>query len=193
MTGRILGVLAVIALAAVVDVNTVGAEESDGYDGPDLRRWSAVVSSLDETIHLYTDILGFELGDVSVDSKTSYVYEIFNISRDITTRHATFHAGDKKRVLSVVEVPGVELPTPPQSPRMSVALINAKGRFDEIHTRLTEEGYTVLPTHALGDRGIEVGFIDRDGHLYALYEYPYDGDIEIQSFNEAQQLPADLW
>jgi len=192
MTRRMLIVFAIVSLTAIAHPNTAGAEAPERYDGPDLRRWSAVVSDLDETIRLYTEILGFELGDVSVDSKTSYVYEIFNISTDITTRHATFHAGDKKRVLSVVEVPGIDLPKLPQSPRMSVALINANGRFDEIYARLAREGYEVLPTHALGDKGIEVGFIDRDGHLYALYEYPYEGDIEIQSFNEAQQLPADL-
>ena len=155
------------------------ADDPNPYRGAELRRWSAVVSDLDETIHLYTEILGFELGDVTTDPKTSYVYEVFNISRDITTRHATFHAGAKKRVLSVVEVPGVKLPMPPQSPRMSVTLLNANGRFDEIVTRLIDEGYETMEPHALGATGIEIGFIDRDGHLYALYEYPYKGAIDL--------------
>ena len=165
-------------LIAIGGIVPAIADESDPYRGADLRRWSAVVADLDETIYLYTEILGFELGDVSVDPNTSYVYEVFNISRDITTRHATFHAGDKKRVLSVVEVPGIELPQPPQSPRMSVTLLNANGRFDQILNLLIKKGYETMKPHALGERGIEVGFVDRDGHLYALYEYPYNGSID---------------
>ena len=175
------GLFAVLITAVMTGVPRVVAEEPDSYQGSELRRWSAVVSDLDETIHLYTDILGFELGDVTTDPKTSYVYEVFNISRDITTRHATFHAGDKKRVLSIVEVPGIELPMPPQSPRMSVALLNARGRFDEIYAQLIAAGYETMQPHALGASGIEVGFVDKDGHLYALYEYPYNGDLDVRS------------
>ena len=141
------------------------------YTGAEFRRWSAVVSDIDETIRLYRDILGFELGSLTVDPKDSYVYTIFNIDRSITTRHATFDAGDKKRVLSVVEVPGIDLPRPPQSPRTSVALINANGRFDEIVRLLDANGYEVFESHPLGENGIEVGFLDRDGHLYSLYEF----------------------
>jgi catechol 2,3-dioxygenase-like lactoylglutathione lyase family enzyme len=151
------------------------AESKESYAGAEFRRWSAVVSDLDEAIHLYSDILGFELGDVEEDPKTSYVYEMFSIDPGITTRHAMFHAGEKKRVLTVVEVPGVKLEKPPQSPRMSVALYNANGRFDEIVRQLIAEDYRVLTPRTLGDNGMEIGFIDNDGHLHALYEYPYTG------------------
>ena len=149
-------------------------DEPGIYQGAEFRRWSPIVSNLDETIHLYVDILGFELGSVTVDPKTSYVYEVFGIDTKIDTRHATFDAGDKKRVLSVVEVPGAKVQTS-QLPRMSVVLFNAKGRFDEIVRRLTIEGYKVLKPHKLGDKGIEIGFMDNDGHLYAIYEFPYTG------------------
>lgn len=181
MSRQILGLFTVCVIVVITGFDPVVAEESDSYRGAELRRWSAVVADLDRTIHLYTNILGFELGDVSTDPKTSYVYEVFNIRRDITTRHATFHAGDKKRVLSIVEVPGIKLPMPPQSPRMSVALLNANGRFDEIYAQLIEEDFVTMKPHALGASGIEVGFVDRDGHLYALYEYPYNGEIEVES------------
>jgi len=144
------------------------------YQGVEFRRWSPIVSNLDETIHLYVDILGFELGSVTVDPKTSYVFEVFAIDRDVTTRHATFDAGDEKRVLSVVEVPGAKVRTD-NLPRMSAVLLNARGHFDEIVRRLIEEGYQTLTPHKLGKNGIEIGFIDRDGHLYALYEFPYKG------------------
>jgi catechol 2,3-dioxygenase-like lactoylglutathione lyase family enzyme len=150
------------------------AEESP-YQGVQFRRWSPIVSNLDETIHLYTDILGLKLGSVTTDPKTSYVYEIFGIDSKITTRHAIFNAGATKRVLSVVEVPDAASQFMPQSPRMSAVLMNANGRFDEIVRQLKEEGYKTLSPHALGKNGIEIGFIDRDGHLYALYEFPYSG------------------
>ncbi len=168
-----------VPLALLLGTELTVAQESADYEGVEFRRWSAVVSDLDETIHLYTEILGLRLGDVTVDKKTSYVYEIFNISPNITTRHATFHEGKKERVLSVVEVPDIELQSPPQNPRMSVALFNANGRFDQILKRLKREGYITMKPHALGSQGIEVGFLDRDGHLYALYEYPYSGNIKF--------------
>lgn len=119
-----------------------------------------------------TIVLGHEY-----DYKTAYVYDVFAIDPDTTTRRATFHAGEKQRVLSIVEVPGIELQHPPQSPPMSAALFNANGRFDEIVSRLLEEGYEVLTPHVLGENGMEIGFIDGDGHLYALYEYPYVGTV----------------
>lgn len=150
------------------------AQADEAYSGSEFRRWSPVVSSLDETIHLYVNILGFELGTVSADPETSYVYEIFGIDKSIKTRHATFDAGNKKRVLSVVEVPGAKVDSS-KLPRMSVVLLNTKGRFDEIVRQLKSESYRLLTPHKLGNKGIETGFIDRDGHLYALYEFPYTG------------------
>jgi len=151
------------------------AQDDDQYSGAKFRRWSAVVSDMDSSIHLFRDILGFELGSLTTDPNSSYVYEMFGIDTSITTRHATFHAGVSKRVLSIIEVPGVDLPVPSSSPRMSAALINANGRFDEIVKRLINDGYVVLEPHDLNKVGIEIGFMDRDGHWYALYEYPYKG------------------
>lgn len=174
---KIMVLISVLAIGGCAEETTAGSvlEQQEVYAGVEFRRWSAVVSDLDAAIHLYSGILGFELGDVSEDPKTSYVYEMFSIDPAITTRHAMFHAGEKKRVLTVVEVPGITLEPPPQSPRMSVALFNAKGRFDEIVKQLIAENYQVLTPRKLGETGMEIGFIDNDGHLHALYEYPYTG------------------
>ncbi len=173
----------IVLLVSALIIGSISAASSaesvpvlkEPYAGVEFRRWSAIVSDMDEAIHLYRDILGFELGDVAVDPKTSYVYEMFSIDPQITTRHAMFHAGDKKRVLTVVEVPGIALEQPPQSPRMSVVLYNSNGRFDEIVKQLIAENYQVLTPRKLGDSGMEIGFVDNDGHLHALYEYPYIG------------------
>jgi len=173
---RVITTLLLIVICSVpVAYAQDNASAESPYRGVEFRRWSAVVSDLDETIHLYTEILGLELGDVSIDSTNSYSYEVFAIDKSLQVRHATFHAGELKRALSVVEVAGIELPRPPQAPRLSIALFNAKGRFDEIVDQLIEQGYQTMTPHQLGESGKEIGFLDKDGHLYALYEYPYQG------------------
>ena len=140
---------------------------------PEVRRWSPVVSDLDEAIHLYRDILGFELGEIKTDDVDSYVYTAFNIDPAVRPRHAVFHSALEQRALSVVEVPGVDFSQPPDAVRPAATLINANGRFDIIVERLRAAGYTVFDTKRLGEDGIEGAFLDRDGHLYALYEIPY--------------------
>ena len=159
--------------------HSVQTDTQNPYNGPEFRRWSAVVADLDETIYLYTEVLGFQLGSVAVDPKTSYVYDVFNIDRSQTTRHATFDAGNAKRVMSVVEVTGIKADRLPKQPRSGVALINANGSFDKIIAKLRASGYKTLEPHRLGRNGIEVGFVDKDGHMYALYEFPYSGSIEL--------------
>lgn len=156
------------------------AEEKQPYAGSIIRRWSPLVSDMDRAIELYRDILGFELARLYEDQPDSYVFEIFDIERGTTTRHAIFDAGEDKRVLSVVEVPGMTANRAGESPRMSVLLVNANGRFDEIVGLLKERGYAMLNPHSLGPNGIEVGFIDGDGHLYSLYEIPYEGEIDLE-------------
>lgn len=141
---------------------------------PEVRRWSPVVSDLDETIHLYRDILGFELGRITTDDVDSYAFTVFNIDPSTTPRHAVFHSDKEQRALSVVEVPGVSFQRDDKDVRPAATLINANGRFDAIIARLRAEGYTVFEPHKLGEDGIEGAFLDRDGHLYALYEIPYN-------------------
>lgn len=149
-------------------------EDAKVYQGVKVRRWSAVTANLDATIALYTEVLGMELGSVTTDPSDSYVYDTFNIDPVTVTRHAVFHAGEDRRAISVVEYAGVNLNIP-QSPRTNVLLLNANGRFDTIVTSLRRRGYKTMPVHALGSNGVELAFTDRNGHLYALYEIPYQG------------------
>jgi len=155
------------------------AETQETYTGAKVRRWSPVVSDLDETIYLYTEILGFELGRVFEDPKDSYVFQIFDIDPALTTRHALFHAGEDKRVLTAVEVPGLSPDRLSETPHRSVTLINANGNFDEIKAKLEDGGYETMIPHKLGPQGIEMGFVDKDGHVYAVYEVPYTGDYKF--------------
>ena len=154
----------------------ISPADTDEYTGARFRRWSPVVADIDETVRLFRDILGFELGEITTDPPTSYVYEVFGLDPERPVRHATFHAGEQQRVLSVVEVPGARITRKPGAPRMAAALFNANGRFDTIVAALREADYELLQPHRLGSNGIEIGFIDANGHLFALYEIPYAGE-----------------
>ncbi|XUU59617.1 VOC family protein [Erythrobacter sp. HA6-11] len=180
----ILGLLFAIPQSVAQDTQsgqseTVATPETGGevYSGATIRRWSPIVSDMDRAIELYRDILGFELARIYEDPPESYVFEIYGIAAGTKTRHAMFNAGDDMRVLSVVEVPDLERLRATEAPRMSALLVNANGRFDEIVAMLRDRDYRLLSPHKLGANGIEMGFVDYDGHLYALYEIPYSGEI----------------
>lgn len=166
------------------DEESLSNQSVTGYEGAVFRRWSPVVADMDRAIELFTEILGLKLASLSYDPPESYVFEIFGIEPGTPTRHAVFDAGSAKRVLSVVEVPGLRVTRTPPLPRTSVALFNANGRFDAIVEKLRAAGYETLSPHRLGSSGIEIGFIDDDGHLYGLYEIPYRGVIEIKSVTD---------
>lgn len=176
---RWLTLLAAFAIAAPLPAQETAEEPAPAYEGALIKRWSPVVSDLDRAILLYRDILGFELARVYEDRPESYVYTIFNVPEGVTTRHAVFNAGAEQRVLSVVEVPGMISARLTEAPRQSALLVNANGRFDEIVALLDKHGFERLPMHALGATGIEMGFLDQDGHLYSLYEIPYNGGYGV--------------
>jgi len=142
------------------------------YTGAYIRRPTLVVHNMDGALSLYRDILGLKLGRLSQDPADSYVYTTFNIPKDTTTMHATLDTDKGARVLSLVEVKSMTVPDRANNLRRSAILINANGRLAEIRERLLKENFVVYPNHALGKTGTEFAFIDKDGHLIALYEFP---------------------
>lgn len=147
------------------------AQEAEIYEGSYIRRPTLMVKDMDQSLSLYRDILGFQLGNLKVDHAESYAYTVFNIPQGTEIRHATFDTDKEKRVLSLVEVKSMPNRTE-HNLRTSTVLINANGRLTEILSQLESDGYMILPEHKLGETGKEVGFIDRDGHLIVLYEFP---------------------
>jgi catechol 2,3-dioxygenase-like lactoylglutathione lyase family enzyme len=144
----------------------------DPYTGGYVRRPTLVVSNMDEALALYRDILGFRLGSLKQDPPDSYVYPAFNIPAGADVMHATLDSDNEVRTLSLVEYKDL-MPVDARSDvRRAAVLINANGRFGDIKTKLEEGGFHLLPEHPLGETGVEMGFLDRDGHLIVIYEFP---------------------
>jgi hypothetical protein len=77
--------------------------------------------------------------------------------------------------LALLEVRGVPL-APKSGIRTTGAVINANGRLAEIISKAKGMGLTVFGARVLasvgqGD-GTEQGFLDWDGNVIVLYEYP---------------------
>ena len=143
------------------------------YDGSYIRRPTLVVSDMDKSLSLYRDILGLRLGSLKEDPKDSYVFEAFNIPVEATAMHATLDSDTEKRTLSLVEYKNLPEIDAQNEARRAAVLVNANGRFDDIKSSLEEDGYHLLSSHALGANGIEMGFIDPDGHLIVIYDINY--------------------
>ena len=144
------------------------------YTGVTIRRPTLMVRDMDRALALYRDILGLRLGRLSQDPADSYVYTAFNIPKGSVVIHATFDTGTDQRVLSLIAVRSMP---PPPSPRReglrtAAMLVNANGRLDEIRRLLTAGGYRQMPCHTLAPNGTECAFLDADGHLIALYQFP---------------------
>lgn len=142
------------------------------YSGVYIRRPTLVVRDMEESLSLYRDTLGLVLGDLRADPPDSYVFTTFNIPAGTPVMHATLDSDRGKRVLSLVAVASMPTPEADAGIRTSAILVNANGRLAEIRDQLVGDGYLVLPNHALGETGTEFAFVDRDGHLIALYEFP---------------------
>lgn len=153
-------------------------EEIAAYEGGYFKRQAIVVSDMERALSLYRDVLGFQLHSLSQSSATSYSYEVFNIPREASIRFATLDAGDVQiRTLALIEVTGV--PVEPQTGiRRAAAVINANGRYEAIYEAVTQMGLETMNPRALGDpasprgQGVELGFVDWDGNLVVIYEFP---------------------
>ncbi len=152
-------------------VPAYAAENEEVYDGSYVRRPTLVVSDMDASLALYRDILGFRLGSLKEDPKDSYVFEAFNVPLEATAMHATLDSDDEKRTLSLVEYRAMDAIDAKSGLRRAAVLVNANGRFEEIKSQLEQGGYHLLSPHPLGENGVEMGFLDPDGHLIVIYEF----------------------
>jgi catechol 2,3-dioxygenase-like lactoylglutathione lyase family enzyme len=167
------------AVAACVSVKTVEAPApaaTPEWSGPSFKRMTIMVSDLDRTVRLWRDILGFEVAVNPQSGPDSYSYPVSNVARGATIRYAMVSAGPyQQRTLAFAEIKGQPVVVP-QAPRVAAAVINANGRLAEIIARVRAEGLTVIPSRPLPSAtqgtGTEQAFLDWDGHLIVLYEFP---------------------
>ncbi len=94
--------------------------------------------------------------------------------------HATLDSDNEKRTLSLVEYKDLPAIDARNNARRAAILVNANGRFDHIKSALKDGGYHLLSPHALGANGIEMGFLDPDGHLIVIYDINYKKEASKQ-------------
>lgn len=146
------------------------------YSGVLVKRTALVVSSIDRSLTIYRDILGFELNGITNSKPTSYSYDVFLVPRDKPIRFATFNSGpDQTRSLAMIESAGVRHRND-DGVRPVALVVNANGRLEAIMAKITALGLkTVAPRPLASDtqgQGVETAFVDYDGHLVVLYEFP---------------------
>jgi catechol 2,3-dioxygenase-like lactoylglutathione lyase family enzyme len=154
------------------------APVASDYDGVYFKRVALVVADMDRALTIYRDLLGLELNGVTQSKPTSYSYPVFNIDKDATIRFATFNAGpDQTRTLALSEVTGMTIDNQ-NTPHSAALVLNANGRFDSILAGALAMGLHVVdpvPLDAGDSRGVgrEAAFVDYDGHLIVIYEFPF--------------------
>lgn len=146
------------------------------WSGPAFKRMTIMVSDLPRAVQLWRDILGFEVTVNPPSKPDSYSYPVFNISKEATIQYAMVSAGPyQQRTLAMAQISGQKVVVN-QSPRVAAAVINANGRLTEIIAKVQAAGLSVIPPHPLVSAtqgtGVEQAFMDWDGHLIVLYEFP---------------------
>jgi hypothetical protein len=131
---------------------------------------------MERALTLWRDVIGFQPGEITVSGENSYSREVFNVPQGVRMRFVTLSAGPSQvRTLALLEVPKEHVP-PKKGVRMTAAVIDARGRLDEIAAKAKAMGLTVfsrrdLPSQTQGI-GVEQGFLDWDGNVVVLYQFP---------------------
>lgn len=154
----------------------VAVETTPAYDGVYFKRQLYVVTDMDRALTLWRDVMGMQPGEITTSGPNSYSREVFNIPARATMRFTTLSAGPTQvRTLALLEVTGVRLPRK-TGIRTTGAVINANGRLDAIIAAVRAKGLTVFGPRVLSSatqgQGTEQGFLDWDGNVIVLYQFP---------------------
>ena len=137
------------------------------------QRANFVVSSIDQALTFYVDVLGLRLDFIKDSPGDSYSYPVFEIPRDRPLRFAVLSTESQLRVLALTEIPGALEPVP--MPRRA-AIVLETPNVDAVVEGARELGFKVydeerLVTHD-GRVGREVGITDHDDNLVVIYYIP---------------------
>ncbi len=146
------------------------------YDGAFYKRQLYVVTDMERALTLWQSVLGLQPGEITTSGSNSYSREVFNIPARAAMRFCTLSAGPTQvRTLALLEVRGVRLPRK-TGIRTTGAVINANGRLEAIIASARSMGLTIMGPRVLESatqgNGIEQGFLDWDGNVIVLYQYP---------------------
>lgn len=176
LAGILLALSAFSATPALGQSGTTAPAAEAPYAGSYYKRQLYVVTDMERALTLWRDVLGLQAGAITTSGPNSYSREVFNIPAEAQMRFCTLSAGPTQvRTMALLEVKGVPLPAK-TGIRTTGAVINANGRLAEIISKAKAMGLTVFGPRVLasvgqGD-GTEQGFLDWDGNVIVLYEYP---------------------
>ena len=139
-----------------------------------VKRPALVVESLERSLEIYRDILGFKVQFIKASASDSYSYDVFNIPRLIPLRFATLTAdGPDASVLGLIEAPGARTNVAEDGVRGHSVVINIDALDVAVARLKSRTDVTVMSEFALtthdGRTGREVAIIDPDGHAILLY------------------------
>ena len=77
------------------------------------QRANFLVSDLEKSLKLYTDVLDFQLVFIKDSEKDSYSYEVFQIDESAILRFAVLSLPNQRNVMALTEVKGIKLPEKP--------------------------------------------------------------------------------
>lgn len=139
-----------------------------------LQRANFVVTSLEQSLKLYRDVLGFSLDFVKDSPDASYSYDVFEIDRDQAIRFAVLSTNTQVRALALTELAGADLAPVPMPRRAAIVLDVAD--VDAVVSGATALGCHVYDEEELithdGRVGREVGIVDFDDNLVVIYHIP---------------------
>jgi catechol 2,3-dioxygenase-like lactoylglutathione lyase family enzyme len=175
-TASFLLALALLAPSTLALAQTSPTTTPSDYEGAYYKRQLYVVTDMERALTLWRDVLGLQPGEITTSGPNSYSREVFNIPAHATMRFCTLSAGPNQvRTLALLEVRGVRLP-PKTGIRTTGAVMNANGRLDTIIAAARAKGLTVFSQRVLESasqgNGIEQGFLDWDGNVIVLYQFP---------------------
>lgn len=170
--------LSFVPLMTIAQTSTTpnAVATTSDYDGAYYKRQLYVVTDMERALTLWRDVMGLQPGNITTSGPNSYSREVFNIPARATMRFCTLNAGPTQvRTLALLEVKGVRLPRK-TGIRTTGAVINANGRLDAIIASARSMGLTIMGPRVLESatqgNGTEQGFLDWDGNVIVLYQFP---------------------
>ena len=155
--------------------------------GLHVKRPCLLVSDLERSLHLYRDILGFELDYMSEASPESYLYQVFQIPVQAKLTFAALNTEHEVRALALTEVKGMSLPALPLPHRAGIVI--QVSNVASVIEQVTALGLaTVEPSYFTAPPNLaftEQGFYDFDGQLIVLYETQYVSNAPSQGPTDA--------
>lgn len=164
--------VAIVAIFVSACASTKPAQDTYQRLAPTYRQ-SILITDLERSLTLYRDILGLTVSKINPSGDDSYSSVFFNIPPGAMSRFAYLDGEDgRKNVLGLGEVPSLTFAAP-AGPR-TAAFVQTVDDIERVMRQVEALGLTLLPateftSRETGDRGIETGVVDFDGHLIMFY------------------------